>query len=144
MILIGQHGISFYCHDSWEWTKKPHAYFFLQYDHRNLCVECQWSMLEDSTMTCNDTEMWEQTHCNQPVHLTTGLQLLCRCSHNTSFLSSARTKTVVVVVTGAEKIYVKEENLSTIDLRASNELMMHQHTCVCIYWYIHICLCVCL
>lgn len=79
--------------------------FFLLYDPRNLCVDCLWCRLEDSTMTCNDREMWEPTPCNQPVHLTTGLQLLCRCSHNTSFLSSTRTKTVVALVTGAEEVY---------------------------------------
>lgn len=43
-------------------------------------------VLGDGRMSCHDGEMWEKTHCNQPVHLNTGLQLLCRCSHNTSLL----------------------------------------------------------
>ncbi len=41
-------------------------------------------VLGDGRMSCHDGEMWEKTHCNQPVHLNTGLQLLCRCLHNTS------------------------------------------------------------
>lgn len=74
----------------------------------NSHVDCLKCMLEDSSMSCHDREMWETAHCNQSVHLKTGPQLLCRCLHNTSVSLSTKTRTFFLLnnnIGGWQNIY---------------------------------------
>lgn len=55
-------------------------------------IDCLHREEAGSRMSYHEEEMWEQTHCNQPVYLNTGLQLLCGWSHNKYLTSSSSPK----------------------------------------------------
>lgn len=64
--------------------KNVHVFEFGNINSHMVCLHQE---MEDSRMSCHDGEMWEWTHCNQPVHLSPWLQLLCRCLHNSCVLA---------------------------------------------------------
>lgn len=71
--------MGFFCLFLCFFTKNVHFFEFGNINSQMLCLH---QAMEDSRMICHDGEMWDRTHCNQPVHLSPWLQLLCRCLHN--------------------------------------------------------------